>query len=160
MPNPANARMIEDLYTAFQKRDGAAMVRHYHEQIWFTDPVFGDLRGPRVAAMWRMLLERAPSLEVTFRDVHADDTTGRAHWEATYPYSATGRRVHNVIEARFEFADGKIIRHQDTFDLWRWSSMALGPKGRLLGWLKPVQNTIRSKAVRALDAFEARTPVA
>jgi hypothetical protein len=95
-------------------------------------------------------------LTVEYSGVSADDTTGRAHWEARYDFSATGRKVHNVIDARFEFADGKIIRHADTFDLWRWAGMALGPKGKLLGWLPPVQNAIRKTAMKGLDAFEAK----
>ena len=66
-------------------------------------------------------------------------TTGRAHWVATYTYSATGRPVENRIDATFEFRDGRIVRHRDRFDLYRWARQALGPKGLLLGWLPPVQ---------------------
>lgn len=66
--------------------------------------------------------------------------------------------MHNVIDARFTFRDGKIIRHVDTFDLHRWSGMALGLTGKLLGWLPPVQNGIRKKALQGLDAFIARRP--
>ncbi|MDQ3365577.1 MAG: nuclear transport factor 2 family protein [Myxococcota bacterium] len=149
-----HARLLETFYTAFQQRDAEGMVRCYHPAIRFSDPVFHTLEGPRVGAMWRMLCERATSLEVTFRDVRADDRTGSAHWEARYLFSATGRHVHNVIEATFEFQDGAISRHADTFDLWRWSGMALGPKGRLLGWLPPVQKAIHQQAIRGLDAFE------
>ena len=39
---------------------------------------------------------------------------------ATYTFSATGRTVVNRIRARFDFRDGKIVRHVDSFDLWRW----------------------------------------
>ncbi|MBA3818811.1 MAG: nuclear transport factor 2 family protein [Deltaproteobacteria bacterium] len=149
-----HAQLIETFYTAFQKRDAEGMVRCYHPAIRFSDPVFHTLEGPRAGAMWRMLCERATSLEVTFRDVRADATTGSAHWEARYLFSATGRQVHNVVDAAFEFQDGKISRHADTFDLWRWAGMALGPKGRLLGWLPPIQKAIHQKAVRGLAAFE------
>jgi hypothetical protein len=82
--------------------------------------------------------------------------TGRAHWDARYDFSATGRKVWNRIDARFEFADGKIIRHTDTFDLWKWAGMALGLKGKLLGWLPPVQHVIGKTAMKGLDAFERR----
>lgn len=88
--------------------------------------------------------------------VWADDRTGRAHWDARYDFSATGRKVWNRIDARFEFADGKIIRHTDTFDLWKWAGMALGLKGKLLGWLPPVQHVIGKTAMKGLDAFERR----
>ena len=151
-----HAQLIEQLYLAFQRRDPAGMVACYAPDIWFSDPVFRDLRGPRVAAMWHMLALRAASLELSFRDVRADATTGSAHWEARYLFSATGRAVHNVIEARFEFADGKIVRHADRFDLWRWAGMALGLKGKLLGWAPPVQNAIHRTAIGGLEAFEAK----
>ena len=41
------------------------------------------------------------------------------------------------------------------FDLWRWSGMALGLKGKLLGWLPPVQGAIRKTAGDGLKAFMA-----
>jgi ketosteroid isomerase-like protein len=149
-----NARLIETFYTSFQKRDAEGMVACYHPDVRFSDPVFHELQGARACAMWRMLCKRASDLQIEFRDVQADDRTGSAHWEARYLFSATGRKVHNVIDAKFEFRDGKIVRHADTFDLWRWAGMALGPKGKLLGWLPPIQRAIHQKAVRGLDEFE------
>jgi limonene-1,2-epoxide hydrolase len=151
-----HAQLLETFYAAFQKRDAEAMVACYHPNIWFTDPVFHDLRGPRAGAMWRMLCERATTLVIEYSGISADDKTGRAHWEARYDFTATGRKVHNVIDATFEFADGKIIRHADTFDLWRWAGMALGPKGKLLGWLPPIKNAIHKNAVKSLDSFERK----
>jgi ketosteroid isomerase-like protein len=151
-----NAQLIERFYTAFQNHDGDTLAASYHPEAVFSDPVFVELRGPRVGAMWKMLATRAKDLQIEFRDVHADDTTGRAHWEAHYTFSETGRHVHNVIDASFQFRDGKIIRHDDRFDLWRWSAMALGTRGKLLGWFPPVQRAIRAKAARNLDKFVAR----
>lgn len=149
-----NASLIETFYTAFQKRDAEGMVACYHPEIRFSDPVFRDLVGPRAGNMWRMLCGRSKTLEIEFRDVVADDRTGSVHWEARYLFTATGRQVHNVIDAKLEFKDGKIVRHTDTFDLWRWAGMALGMKGKLMGWLPPVQQAIRDKAMRGLDEFE------
>jgi ketosteroid isomerase-like protein len=150
-----NAQLLERLYTSFHNRDAETMVASYHPDAVFSDPVFTELRGKQVGAMWRMLATRAKDLKIEFRDIHADDETGRAHWEAYYTFSETGRRVHNVVDATFRFQGGKIVRHDDRFDLWRWSAMALGLKGRLLGWLPPVQNAIRAKAARGLDQFSA-----
>jgi len=129
-----NAELIRRFYTSFQKRDPGGMVACYHPDIEFSDEVFPDLKGPRAGAMWRMLSERAKDLKVEFADVEADDSVGQAHWEAWYTFSATGRQVHNKIDANFEFKDGKIIRHRDSFDFWAWASQALGPAGWLLGW--------------------------
>lgn len=151
-----NARVIETFYTAFQRRDPAGMVACYAPDVRFSDPVFQDLRGPQVGAMWHMLAERAASIQLEYRDIAADDTAGRAHWEARYNFSQTGRAVHNVIDATFELRDGKIVRHIDRFDLWRWAGMALGLKGKLLGWAPPVQRAIRKTALGGLAAFEAK----
>ena len=86
----------------------------------------------------------------------ANDTDGSAHWEARYTFSVTGRTVHNVIDSRFTFRDGLIVTHTDTFDLWRWSRMAIGPKAVLLGWTPFVQKAIRSEARRGFDGWMAR----
>ncbi|HWM84888.1 MAG TPA: nuclear transport factor 2 family protein [Kofleriaceae bacterium] len=150
-----NERTIRDFYTAFQKRDASAMASCYHAQVRFSDPVFPDLRGARASAMWRMLCERGTDLAIEFRDVSADATRGAAHWDARYTYSGTGRKVLNRIDASFEFEGGKIVRHTDDFDLYRWARQALGPVGLVLGWTPMVQNKIRRTAATALDRFVA-----
>ncbi|MBI5515122.1 MAG: nuclear transport factor 2 family protein [Deltaproteobacteria bacterium] len=150
-----NAALLERFYQAFSRRDGEAMARCYAPDATFTDPVFQDLRGEEVGAMWRMLCKRAKDLELTWRDVTGDDTRGGASWEARYTFSGTGRRVHNVITARFVFRDGLIIEHRDVFDLWRWTRMALGPVGVVLGWSSLVQGKLRRTARAGLDAWMA-----
>jgi ketosteroid isomerase-like protein len=152
-----NAELIERFYQAFQRRDAAAMVACYHPDVEFWDPVFLSLKGSRAGDMWRMLCERGKDLTIAYRDVRADDGGGSAHWDADYTYSGSGRKVHNSIDARFEFRDGLIVRHTDTFDLHRWASQALGPLGMLLGWLPPFQSALRKKAATALERFAARS---
>ncbi len=152
----SHTRLIETFYSSFQSRDADGMTACYHPEVTFTDPVFGRLRGAEATSMWRMLCARGKDLQITFSDVRVDDTTGSAHWEATYTFSKSARRVHNVIEASFVFQDGKIIRHEDRFNLWKWSAMALGPLGLLLGWTPFVQSAIRKDARKSLEVFMAR----
>jgi len=148
-----NEQLIHTFYTCFQRRDGDGMAACYGPEITFSDPVFTHLQGAQAGAMWRMLCERGKDLAITFTNVRADDRTGSAHWEAAYSFGKSGRKVHNVIEAAFEFRDGKIVKHTDSFDLWKWAGMALGPQGKLLGWLPPVQVAIRKDAARSLESF-------
>ncbi len=150
-------QLLESFYTAFQHGDYAEMVACYHPDIHFSDPVFTDLRGNQAKAMWHMLCQRGKDLQVIFSDVQADGKLGRVHWEALYPFS-TGRKVHNVIDATFAFQNGLIIRHQDSFDLWRWTRMALGPLGWFLGWTPVVQQRVRKTAVASLHKFIANHP--
>jgi ketosteroid isomerase-like protein len=150
------AALIERFYAALGRRDAAAMVACYHAEAEFSDPVFPRLDRAGVAAMWEMLCARGKDLAVEVSEVHADDRTGRAHWVATYTFSATGRPVVNRIDARFVFRDGLIREHEDRFDLYRWTRQALGWKGLLLGWMPAVQGKLRSQAGQALDAWRAR----
>lgn len=148
-----NAELIKSFYTAFQNRDADGMNVCYSSDIIFSDPAFGTLHGSEVTSMWRMLCERGKDLKIAFGNLHADDHTGSAHWEAWYTFSKSKRRVHNVIEASFIFQDSKIRQHTDKFNLWKWSSMALGPLGTFLGWTPFVQAGVRKEARRGLDIF-------
>jgi len=149
----SNERLIQKFYACFQQRDAPGMAECYHDEVEFSDAVFTHLRGTRAKAMWRMLCERGQDLEVTVSGIRADERTGNAHWEACYTFSQTGRKVHNKIDATFQFAQGKIIKHQDVFDLWRWTRMALGVKGIFFGWLPSVQAKIRAEANKSLEIF-------
>lgn len=146
----AHRALIDRLYTAMNAHDGEAMAACYHPDAHFSDPVFPDLRGPEVGRMWRMLCRRGKDLRVEHSRVVADATSGSAHWEAWYTFSATGRKVHNVIDASFRFSDDLIVDHRDDFDLWRWSRMALGPVGWILGWSPIVRNRVRAQAAEGL----------
>ena len=145
--------IIERFYTCFQLLDGEGMAQCYHADIEFSDPVFPRLQGGEVGAMWKMLCAQAQDFELVFRDARADDTLGRAHWEARYLFSSTDRNVHNRIEAAFRFQDGKIIQHHDHFNFWKWSWMALGPIGFLLGWSPLVKNRVQRQAAKGLARY-------
>ncbi|MFK3796519.1 nuclear transport factor 2 family protein [Pseudomonas sp. NPDC088444] len=150
-----NSALITRFYEAFNRLDAEAMAACYSDDVLFSDPVFGELRGRQAGDMWRMLTSRAKEFSVRFDNVRADERTGAAHWVATYLFSQTGRTVVNDIQARFVFRDGKICEHHDQFDVWRWSRQALGAKGALLGWTPLVQNAIRAQAQKGLKAFQA-----
>ena len=148
-----NAELIHKFYTAFQARDADGMNACYCSDIVFSDPAFGMLRGTEVTSMWKMLCARGKDLMIEFGAIRANETTGSVHWEAWYTFSKSKQRVHNVIEASFVFRDGKIAKHTDKFNLWKWSAMALGPIGTFLGWTPFVRTGIRKEARRGLDSF-------
>jgi hypothetical protein len=151
---------IQRLYRSFTALDADGMSVCYAEDATFSDPAF-DLRGrAEIAGMWRMLCDAVQqrgrdvwSLE--FSDVRFDGARGFAHWEPCYRFSATGRMVHNIIDAEFIFRDGLIISHHDRFDFHRWSRQALGAPGLLLGWSNFLRNKVRTQARRNLDLFLA-----
>lgn len=150
-------QIISKLYKSFAARDAESMAQCYAADAHFTDPVFGDLRGDEIGSMWAMLTSRAEDLTIRFSDVVVDGDTGSAKWEAVYMYTPTSRRVHNRISATFEFKDGLIVRHIDTFDLWKWSRMAIGTMGTLLGWAPFFRKKLRETAKRGLDRYMDET---
>ena len=139
--------------------DAEAMVDHYHSEATFRDPAFGDLKGEQIKNMWRMLIkgQEGQPFIVKFDNVQANEKRGSADWKAAYFFSKTGRRVLNKIHAEFEFKDGKIIKHQDSFNLYWWSCQALGIPGYLIGWTPAFQKKLQSQTKAMLAKFEAKT---
>lgn len=148
-----NEELLNKFYTGFQQRDPDTMTAWYHPKIAFSDPIFQTLKGERAIAMWHMLIGSSKDMEITFRDIRADEQQGTAHWEATYTYGPAHRKMQNIVTAQFRFQDGRILVHQDTFNLEKWAAQALGIPGRLFGWTPLIQQTIRRKAAQALDAY-------
>jgi SnoaL-like domain len=150
-----SARTIERLYSAFAALDAKAMAQCYADDAYFVDEAF-SLRGRhQIGGMWSMLIDAIKKqgrkdwkLEV--RDI----TETSAHWEPTYRFSATGRLVHNIIDAEFEFdSQGLIKRQRDRFSFWRWSRQALGLPGAVLGWSGFLRGKVKRTAARQLEKY-------
>jgi hypothetical protein len=150
-----NAELVTRFYSAWRAGDHETMARCYADNARFSDPVFPDLDADQVRAMWRMFCASNNEIAVSFGAVEADDERGSANWEASYAFPKTGRQVHNKISASFEFESGLIVRHVDSFDFYRWSRMALGPPGFLLGWTPMVQGRVQAQAAAQLARFQA-----
>jgi hypothetical protein len=148
---------VERLYAAFAKLDAETMAACYAPDAVFDDEAF-SLRGrEQIGGMWAMLCDAVKAKGRDVWKLETRDITARsAHWEPTYRFSATGRMVHNIIDAEFEFdAAGLITRHRDRFDFWRWSRQALGAPGLLLGWSPMLRGKVRAQAAKNLDRFLA-----
>ena len=143
---------IEQFYKAFASLDSKTMAECYALDATFEDEVF-QLRGrTHVGVMWDMLCAAVKKSGRTDWKLEVRDITERsAHWEPTYRFSATGRIVHYVIDAEFEFdSQGLIKRHRDRFDFWRWARQALGLRGLLFGWTDWLRRKVQRQANRSL----------
>ncbi|MBO6880074.1 nuclear transport factor 2 family protein [Winogradskyella sp.] len=147
--------LIETFYKAFNNLDANTMCSCYHEDIVFEDPAFGRLEGVRAKAMWQMLCESQndKNFKVEVSNINSNDTEGSAHWEAYYIFSKSGRKVHNKIDAQFEFKDGLIINHKDNFNLHKWARQALGFKGLVIGRTRYFKNKLKAQTNRLLDKY-------
>lgn len=151
-----NELLIQRFYQAFQAKDKKTMLECYHDEAEFRDPVFGIVRGVAVKAMWLMLIEKGSDIRVEFKNIIANETEGKCDWTAIYTYSKTDRIITNRIKASFKFKDGKIFFHRDSFSLWRWSGMALGFPGYILGFTPFIQNQIKTEAQNGLRLYIKR----
>lgn len=144
-----NAEVINRFYTAFQQKDYKAMNDCYSDDIVFSDPAFGLLRGEEAKFMWEMLCKNAKDFSLTFSDIELlDEEYATCKWTATYTFSQTGRKVVNHIKAFMKLKDGKIIEHSDAFSLSKWAAQALGWKGQLFGWMGWMKRAIQRKPGR------------
>ncbi|WP_438464772.1 nuclear transport factor 2 family protein [Marinomonas sp. PE14-40] len=148
---PDNKQVLTTFYEAFQKLDFQTMASCYHKDAEFRDEVF-DLKGEEINAMWHMLCKKATSFNLTF-SFEESNSHLTVTWQANYLFSQTGRPVENKITANFEFKDGKIIKHRDSFDFWRWSRQALGLPGYLMGWSPFLRTKVRKMANQNLTKF-------
>jgi ketosteroid isomerase-like protein len=152
--NEQNQKLIASFYDAFNRKDYKMMQQMYADNASFSDPVFTNLDSKGVRAMWEMLLTASKDLRVVVSDIKATDRSGECKWEAFYTFTATGNKVRNIIFAQLVFDNnGKIVMHTDRFDLYRWSRMAFGITGVLMGWTSFFQNKVRATAMTRLQKF-------
>jgi hypothetical protein len=149
---------IADLfYSAFAKGDFRGMGTLYHPEATFSDPAFPGLHGAEVPSMWEMLLNRAKGdISIEFELLSADEQRARVRWTANYLFSATGRKVTNVVTTEMEIENGLIIRQRDSFSFWKWSRQALGLPGWLLGWTGFLRRKVQENAREGLRRFMGR----
>ena len=144
-----NAQLLDRLFSSLNRKDDASMAACYHPRATFHDIAF-DLEGRQaIHDMWRMIC--AGDIHATYEVVQADGQHGRVKVVDEYTFGDTGRKVRNVIESRFTFADDLIVAQHDECDPKAWGAMALGGVGGFLaGRIAPLR---RFKADRKLRSF-------
>lgn len=149
----ANEQLINHFYTCFKNKDFKGMQACYADNATFSDAVFKDLTAAQVKAMWQMLISKGKDMRIEYAQISADEKTGKAHWDAYYTFSSTGKKVVNKIDASFEFENGKIVKHTDDFNFYTWAKQALGTTGLLLGWTGFLKKKIQTTAMANLEKF-------
>lgn len=151
-----NEQLINTFYQAFQQKDYATMQQCYAENAIFNDEAFKNLNATQVRAMWQMLISRGKDLTVEFKNIQSEGNTASAEWVATYTFSQTKRKVTNRIKANFVIENGKIVKHTDAFNFYKWSSQALGMVGMLLGWTGFLRKKVSEGAMKSLEEYMAK----
>ena len=147
-------QIADNFYAAFSNHNSSEMIKLYHDDVIFTDPAFGMLKGDRAKKMWEMLLANSKSeLKIQYEILDTSNEHATVSWTAKYIFGPQRRLVENHVTARLKIKQGKIVEHHDTFNMWKWSSQALGLSGRLLGWTGFMKKKVQLKTNRALDKY-------
>ena len=152
----SNREVIEKFYLAFKNKNIVEMQNCYADTAIFSDPIFHNLNAEQVRAMWEMLIKSGKDMRLEIVDIQGTDEGGMAEWTAYYTFSATGNKVVNHVKASFLIANGKIIKHTDSFSFYKWARQALGIAGILLGWSSFLRNKVAKKARNNLDLYMVR----
>ena len=88
-----NAEVINRFYTAFQQKDYQGMNACYSDDIVFSDPAFGLLRGEEAKYMWEMLCKNAKDFSLRAIRDEALELGGNAILGVEFSYHALG--THN-----------------------------------------------------------------
>jgi hypothetical protein len=160
-----NAQLIEQLFSALNRHDAAAMAKCYRDDgVVFEDIAFHIEDKSRLDAMWRMICDGESGIKVEIKSVMADDRYGEAAIVDTYQFGKNstendpGKPVVNPITSRFWFRDGLIEKQVDLCDSRAWAKQAIGGP---VGWVAGRSGWLRARtANRKLDAFLAKQPPA
>ena len=110
--------------------------------------------------MWRMICtpdehRKEIKIKVDVENLEANDSTGRAVIVDDYTFRLSGKPVHNKIESKFKFSDGKIIEHIDDCDASDWASQAYAGiwmlPGVFLGRIETIRRGLAMKKLRKFD---------
>lgn len=148
--------IIRTFYNAFQEKNYETMQLLYADNASFNDPVFQNLNAAQIKALWKMLCISSKNLVIELGQIESEGKAYSARWKAQYTYIPTGRKITNNIKANFVITKGKIVKHKDEFNFYRWIIQALGMKGLLFGWSPSVKKQIRKQATRSLLLFMKR----
>lgn len=131
-------------WDALAKGDGKKMAKCYAPDAEFQDEVF-HLHGEDIGKMWTGLFKPGAAVKVKTHPLTETEDIASGTWEAWYEFK--GRPIHNVIHSTFLLKDGKIVSQRDRFPFWKWTRMALGVKGTLLGWTPMVRKAVQKQAM-------------
>lgn len=148
-------KIAREFYDAFKRKDSEGMIAHYHPNITFEDPAFGELSPERTRYMWQMLCKNGADLKINYSVIQVDDKNHEVwvSWDAEYTFRKTGRKVINSVHSDLLFDGDKIIKHIDSFNLKTWASQALGLQGKLLGNTHYFKKRLQKKFNQILDRY-------
>ena len=137
-------------YDAFSAANIDVLKQLYDKKLIFNDNIFVNLDYNETISMWSSLLVGNKNMSIKYEIKKYSEKYVEVEWIADYLFTSTNRNVKNIILAKMEIDQGKIINHTDNFDFYKWSQMAFGITGALIGWTSFFKNKVRTEAYNKL----------
>lgn len=137
-------------YDAFSVANIDVLKQLYDKKLIFNDNIFVNLDYNETISMWSSLLVGNKNMSIKYEIKKYSEKYVEVEWIADYLFTSTNRNVKNIILAKMEIDQGKIINHKDNFDFYKWSQMAFGITGVLIGWTSFFKNKVRTEAYNKL----------
>ncbi len=137
-------------YDAFSAANIDVLKQLYDKKLIFNDNIFVNLDYNETISMWSSLLVGNKNMSIKYEIKKYSEKYVEVEWIADYLFTSTNRNVKNIILAKMEIDQGKIINHTDNFDFYKWSQMAFGITGVLIGWTSFFKNKVRTEAYNKL----------
>lgn len=153
-----NRAIAQQFFDRLSARDVSGAMECCGAQIVYSSPFFEgsfERQGREsVGAMWRAWLRSMPDARIVCDDIRASHEHASAYWTVDYTLPNSFGRVQQRISADLSFAEGKIIRHRDRFNLHEWASREYGTPGSLLGGKRAFQKWAVARERARLAAFD------
>ena len=137
-------------YDAFSVANIDVLKQLYDKKLIFNDNIFVNLDYNETISMWSSLLVGNKNMSIKYEIKKYSEKYVEVEWIADYLFTSTNRNVKNIILAKMEIDQGKIINHTDNFDFYKWSQMAFGITGVLIGWTSFFKNKVRTETYNKL----------
>ena len=137
-------------YDAFSAANIDVLKQLYDKKLRYNDNIFVNLDYNETISMWSSLLVGNKNMSIKYEIKKYSEKYVEVEWIADYLFTSTNRNVKNIILAKMEIDQGKIINHTDNFDFYKWSQMAFGITGVLIGWTSFFKNKVRTEAYNKL----------
>lgn len=143
------AQIVKEFYKALSKGDYQKVNSLYHDDAKYRDEIF-DLRGKEINALWYTATRPEMNLIAHCKSLKVDGDRVTTDWNISYTIDTLNRKVELDETGVFQFQDGKIINHKDSYDFWSWCAQSLGFIGKALGWSQWLKNRVRNQAKKSV----------
>jgi hypothetical protein len=150
----AVAATAERLYRAVSETKLVAIRRCYAPTASYADPVLGELGIGSARLVWPVIFAQMqrPLWRFAIEDVGL--FSARVHSRIDFVFAATGRPVSLDVISCLGVRGGRIIRHEDGFDVGASLSMALTLRQRLALWMPGGGARLMQHARDAINPLE------